>query len=268
MALQNRDSWNPEQYEKFKNQRSLPFFDLMGLLTSVSDANVIDLGCGTGELTGELHRHLTASSTLGLDSSDEMLRAAAVFVKPGLRFEKGHIESWAPTAAEYDIVFSNAAFQWVGDHRALFARVHAALKPGGQVAVQMPMNHDYPTHVIASQMSHEPRWKARLKGQVYDKFSSLLSVEDYASLLFKLGFTEQSVSLKVYPQVMDSRDGVVEWVRGSMLTYFQSRLTPEDFSDFVSEFEERLFKILPDDEPFFYPFKRVLMWARLPSVAE
>ena len=129
----------------------------------------------------------------------------------------------------------------------------------------MPMNHDYPTHIIASQMSHEARWKARLKGQVYDKYSSLLSVEDYASLLFKLGFAEQNVSLKVYPQVMASREGVVEWVRGSMLTYFQSRLTPEDFSDFVSEFEERLFSVLPDDQPFFYPFKRVLMWARLPA---
>lgn len=259
----NKDSWNPEQYDKFKNQRSLPFFDLMHLLKPVPEAQVVDLGCGTGELTAQLHAFVEASSTLGLDSSDEMLRASSLFVKPGVKFEKGHIESWAPTA-EYDVVFSNAALQWVGDHRSLFARLRGALRPGGQLAVQMPMNHDYPTHVIASAMSQEPKWKAKLKGQAYDKFSALLSIEDYASLLFRLGFEDQSVLLKVYPQVIESREGVVEWVRGSMLTYFQSRLTPDDFADFVSEFQERLFAVLPDERPFFYPFKRVLMWARLP----
>lgn len=264
MAPQNqKDSWNPEQYGKFKNQRSLPFFDLMGLLAPVDEARVVDLGCGTGELTLELHRHVGASSTLGLDSSDEMLRASAAFVKPGLSFEKGHLEAWAPVG-EYDIVFSNAALQWVGDHPSLFGRLRAALREGGQLAVQMPMNHDYPTHVIASRMSHEPRWRAKLKGQTYDKFSSLLSLEDYASLLFRLGFAEQNVMLKVYPQLVESRADVVEWVRGSMLTYFQSRLTPEDFDEFVSEFEERLFAVLPDEHPFFYPFKRVLIWGQLP----
>ena len=81
---------------------------------------------------------------------------------------------------------------------------------------------------------------------------------------FRLGFEQQTVLMKVYPQLLDSRAGVVEWVRGSMLTYFQSRLAPDDFTDFVSEFETRLFKVLPDERPFFYPFKRVLMWARLP----
>jgi len=96
----NKDSWNPEQYGKFKNQRSAPFYDLMHLLQPVPESQVIDLGCGTGELTAHLHAYIEASSTLGLDSSDEMLRASSLFIKPGLSFEKGQIESWS-AAAEY-----------------------------------------------------------------------------------------------------------------------------------------------------------------------
>lgn len=257
-----KDSWNPEQYERFKNQRSAPFFDLLKMVEPLAGAKVVDLGCGTGELTAELRKHIGASETLGIDSSDEMLRKASAFSGEGLRFEKGLIESWTAPGS-YDVIFSNAAIQWVGDHRNLFARLKQSLRPGGQLALQMPMNHDYATHVIASAMSYEEPWLSKLKGQPYDKYKSLLSVEDYASMLFGLGFTSQSVTLKVYPQVLDSRDGVVEWVRGSMLTYFEARLTSDDFGRFMIEFKRRLFAQLNDDKPFFYPFKRVLMWAKL-----
>ncbi len=257
-----QDSRNPEQYEKFKKQRSAPFFDLMKLIQPVDGAKVVDLGCGTGELTSELHRYIGASETFGIDSSDEMLKKTEAFAKSGLRFEKGLIESWS-AHSQYDVIFSNAALQWVGDHTSVFKKMKESLKPGGQIAVQMPMNHDYATHVIASAMSHEEPWISKLKGLPYDKYKSLLSIEDYAVLLFHLGFVEQNVLLKVYPQVMESRDGVVEWVRGSMLTYFESRLTPDDFIRFTTEFKKRLFSQLADDRPFFYPFKRVLMWAKL-----
>jgi trans-aconitate 2-methyltransferase len=257
-----KDSWNPEQYEKFKNQRSLPFFDLMKMVEPRSGARVIDLGCGTGELTAELHKYMGAAESVGMDSSDEMLKKASAFTVEGIRFEIGHIDTWS-AKAEYDLVFSNAALQWVGDHTDLFRRLRESLREGGQLAVQMPMNHDHPTHVIATAMSREEPWISKLKGQAYDKFKALKSVEDYASMLFRLGFKEQNVLLKVYPQVMESRDSVVEWVRGSMLTYFEARLTPDDFRRFVAEFKKRLFEVLPDDQPFFYPFKRVLMWAKL-----
>jgi trans-aconitate 2-methyltransferase len=47
-------TWDPTQYEKFKRERSQPFFDLLAQLGDISPKTVVDLGCGTGELTGEL----------------------------------------------------------------------------------------------------------------------------------------------------------------------------------------------------------------------
>jgi len=257
----SNDSWNPQQYDKFKDQRSQPFYDLMALLQKPERPRVADLGCGTGALTAELHRYLAAKETIGIDSSEAMLATARAYEKDNLKFQRGDIQNWS-AKNPFDIVFSNAALQWCTDHRRLFEQITQAIAPGGQLAVQMPMNHDYPTHTLAETMSKEPRWSKLLAHQSRDSDQTMLSVEDYASLLFKLGYREQKVFLRVYGHVLDSREGVIEWVKGTLLTFFKSRLSAEDYAAFVEEFRERLFRVLPDEKPFFYPFKRVLIWGR------
>lgn len=258
----SKDVWDPRQYDKFKDERSQPFFDLMALLNPSNHPSVIDLGCGTGELTSHLHNQLRARNTIGLDSSEEMLKKSSQFLSEGLHFTKGNIEIWkAP--GEFDIIFSNAALQWCTNHRQLFQRLRESLRPHGQLAVQMPMNHDYPTHVLANQMSQEEPWASLLKAETYQVQKTMLSPEEYAALFFKLGFEEQKVFVRIYGHKLDSREQVIEWVKGTLLTHFQGRLGSEDYQKFLNEFRARLFERLPDDKPFFYPFKRLLMWGRL-----
>jgi trans-aconitate 2-methyltransferase len=67
------DAWNPTQYEKFKKERTQPFYDLLNLCEERKSMQVIDLGCGTGELTSLLHSKLNAQKTLGIDLSQNML---------------------------------------------------------------------------------------------------------------------------------------------------------------------------------------------------
>jgi trans-aconitate 2-methyltransferase len=99
--------WDPDQYERFKAERTRPFWDLLALVQPVPGGRVVDLGCGTGELTKELHRVLEASETVGVDNSSAMLERANAFAGEGVRFEQGDIATWEPTP--YDVVFSNAA---------------------------------------------------------------------------------------------------------------------------------------------------------------
>lgn len=259
-----QDAWNPQQYEKFKDQRSQPFFDLMALLQPVKSASAIDLGCGTGELTLQLHKHLLSSETVGIDSSVEMLRKAQAIndgETSGLRFEQKNIESWsAPTSV--DVIFSNAALQWCAHHNELFVNLKNNLRPGGQIAIQMPMNHDYPTHLIAHEMSREEPWASLLK-QPYQQQSELLKSEQYAEMLFKLGFQEQNIFFKVYGHSLGSREDVIEWVKGSLLTHFKSQLAATDYDQFLREYRKRVFAVLADEKPFFYTFKRLFIWAKL-----
>ena len=69
--------WNPDQYHKFQSERAAPFYDLLALVDVRPNLKVVDLGCGTGELTRQLADALPNSDVTGLDSSEQMLDKAA-----------------------------------------------------------------------------------------------------------------------------------------------------------------------------------------------
>jgi trans-aconitate 2-methyltransferase len=249
--------WDPEQYERFKAERSRPFFDLLALVRPRPGMRVVDLGCGTGELTRDLHAKLGARETVGVDSSETMLAKGALFAREGLRFERGRIEEWKPEAP-VDLVFSNAALHWVDGHEALFARFKDALAPGGQLAVQMPANDDHPSHLVAAEVAREAPFREALGGFV--RRSSNLRLEEYATLLDRLGFGEMNVRMQVYAHRLASREDVVEWVKGTTLTDYAKRMNEEAYAAFLARYREALFEKLEDVRPFFYGFKRMLIW--------
>jgi len=255
------DAWNPNQYEHFKDERSQPFYDLLALCKPVPGGRVVDLGCGTGELTRVLHREIGAAETLGVDSSEAMLAKSVSFSGDGLRFARGDIASFPERG--WNLVFSNAAIHWVDDHPTLFRNFSQMLKDGGQLAIQMPANHDHPSHIVAAEVAQEEPFRSALKG--YVRHSPVLPPERYAELLDTLGFSEQHVRLQVYPHHLESRDGVVEWVKGTTLTDYQKRLGPL-YDEFVDRYRAKLLPMLDIRMPYFFPFKRILLWGRRPSI--
>jgi trans-aconitate 2-methyltransferase len=254
------DTWNPEQYARFGAERAQPFHDLLDLVRPVPGGRVVDLGCGSGELTAELHRRLQAGQTLGLDSSSAMLERASPLAGDGLRFELGDIAEFG--GGGWDVVFSNAALQWLPDHEALFGRLVGALAGGGQLAVQMPANFDHPSHVVADELAGGEPFRSALGG--WRGMAPIRPPEWYALLLDRLGLTEQHVRLQVYLHHLADREQVVEWVRGTLLTAYARRLPTELFEQFLDRYRERLLPRLDDGRPYRYPFKRVLLWARRP----
>jgi trans-aconitate 2-methyltransferase len=257
----NPPDWDPAQYERFKAERSRPFFDLLDLVRGCEGARVVDLGCGTGELTRAMHERLRAKETVGVDSSDAMLAKAKTFVGAGLRFEKGDIATYAPDG-RFDLVFSNAALQWVDDHPRLLASLAALLAPGGQLAVQIPSNDDHPSHLVAREVARESPFREALGG--HERVFPNLSLSDYATTLHRLGFREQKVEMVVYAHRLASRDEVVEWVKGTLLTDYETRMPAHMWPRFLARYREVLLPKLDDGRPYFYPFKRTLLWGRAP----
>jgi trans-aconitate 2-methyltransferase len=254
-----RSDWNPQQYERFRYERSQPFFDLLSLVRRRPGMRVIDVGCGTGELTRVLHTDLQARATLGIDNSPSMLAKSAAFAGHGLRFERGDVNTWE-ASDPYDLVFSNAALHWVDGHAALLRRITGTVADGGQLAVQVPANHDHPSHVVAAEVAAEEPFRKALAG--YVRIPSVLKPEEYAVLLHQLGYREQHVRLQVYAHQLAARDEVIEWVKGTTLVDYQQRLSAELFAQFLQRYRERLLPQLDDARPYFYPFKRILFWAQ------
>lgn len=258
--------WNPAQYRRFADERSRPFFDLLDLVQPMAAGRLADLGCGSGELTAAAAERFEPSSALGIDSSPAMLASAAAHGTDSLSFELGDILNWT-APAEFDIVIANASLQWVPDHVAVLTRWTSALRPGGQIAVQVPANGDMPSHVVAREVAQFEQFAKAFgsAGPPTDPVEqNVLTPEAYAAVLYQLGYVEQHVRLQVYPHVLASSRAVVDWVRGTMLTRFQKVLDEATFAVFVQTYERRLIEVIGDHEPHFFPFKRILMWGRRP----
>jgi trans-aconitate 2-methyltransferase len=252
-------SWNPTQYHRFQAERRQPFDDLLAMCRPIPGGRAIDLGCGPGELTKELHETVRAKSTIGLDNSETMLERAQQHAGNGLTFKLGTILRFAPRT-KFDLVFANASLQWVPDHPKLFERLTAGIADDGQIAVQVPANHDHVTHATADAVAAEEPFATELGG--YVRHVPVEPVEWYSRVLYDYGFAEQRVFLRVYTHLLPNRLETIEWVKGTYLTAYQSRLSPESYQAYLARYREVLLPQLEDAEPYFYPFKRILLWGK------
>jgi trans-aconitate 2-methyltransferase len=253
--------WDPNQYHKFQAERSAPFFDLLSLVEVRPKLKVVDLGCGTGELTRTLADALPNSDVTGLDSSEQMLEKATSFSNPNLIFVRG---DQSQLTGEWDLIFSNAALQWSENHAELIPYLYRRLKPGGQLAVQVPSNHNHISHQIYRETASEEPFKSILKG--FQRYAPVLSIDEYARLFFDYGAENIVVFEKVYAHVLEDSDAVVEWISGTALLPYFERLG-EHKEEFIKVIREKMRAVLPDS-PVFYPFRRTFFSARKPSLVE
>jgi len=258
------DVWDPSQYARFASQRAQPFWDLVELIHRGGIDRAVDLGCGTGALTVSATERLGVGHMTGIDSSPAMLEVAASHGRVEVDFEYGDISRWT-SDGDYDLVLANAALQWVPDHRAVLERWVAALAPEGQLAVQVPANHDHASHLASAHVAAQEPFLSALGGDPPpDPVAiNVLAPAEYAELLYELGITEPNVRLQVYPHVFDSSADVVEWTKGTSLNRFFQRLPTEMHEPFIDAYRDEVVARIGRHEPYFYAFKRILMWGRL-----
>jgi trans-aconitate 2-methyltransferase len=251
----------------------VPLWDLVELVENDTDNDtggdagigwMVDLGCGDGEHTSVAAERLGASRLLALDSSPAMIARARRHTTVDRVFEAGDISCWT-SGGDVDLVFANASLQWVPDHRAVLQRWTAALAPGGQLAVQVPANGDHPSHLVANEVATRHPFLDAFDGDPPPDpaGANVLLPEEYAELLHDLGYVRQHVRLQVYAHELPSSADVVEWVRGTNLTRFFTRLPRELHEPFVDAYRAALLDRIGRHEPYLYAFKRILMWARL-----
>ena len=252
-------TWNPDVYDKFKKERAQPYFDLVNLTEKKSGISIIDLGCGTGELTATLQQNFENSQILGVDSSAEMLEKAGNFQNSRLKFIQRSIEDQVQQDEKYDLIISNAAIQWCSNHPELFPKMISKINSGGQLAVQMPSNHKFIVHQLLNKIAEKEPFKSVYNG--WKRAYSVLNTEDYAKILLDQNGTDVNVFEKVYPHVMENAEAVYNWASGTAMIPYIEKL-PEDLKEnFKQEYLKELKAIFPGC-PVFYPFKRTFIYAK------
>ncbi len=229
------DTWDPALYRRFEVQRTQPARDLLARVAVGQPRFVVDLGCGPGNSTELLAHRFPGAAVLGVDSSDAMLVSARERL-PGCRFEPGDIASWVPDAAP-DLIYANAALQWVPDHAALVPRLFGLLAPGGVLAVQVPDNRDEPSHRLMREVAAAGPWAAALAG-AGDRLR-VLPPASYYDLLVGMG-GEAEVWRTVYHHPMASPAAIVDWVSSTGLQPYLKLLSGSDRPLFLQRYEAAL----------------------------
>lgn len=228
--------WNPALYSRYEDERTRPARDLLARVPLAAASRVFDLGCGPGNSTELLVQRFPGAAVVGTDNSEAMLASARERL-PQARFELSDIASWAAEAAP-DLIYANAALQWVPDHEALIPRLFAALAPGGVLAIQMPDNRQEPTHRLMREVAAEAPW-AQAIGNPDRLRTQLLAIDGYYDLL-----AEEAASVDVwrtaYQHPMASAAAIVEWVSGTGLKPFVDPLPGELKSSYLAEYERRI----------------------------
>ncbi|MFS2032849.1 trans-aconitate 2-methyltransferase [Polaromonas sp. CT11-55] len=235
--------WNPALYSRYEDERTRPAQELLARVPLAQAATVFDLGCGPGNSTELLVHRFPGATVTGTDNSEAMLASARKRL-PAARFELSDIADWQPATGDApQLIYANAALQWVPDHATLIPRLFAALAPGGVLAVQMPDNRDEPTHRLMRELAAEVLWSEAI-GDYSKLRTDLFSIDRYYDLLAEKA-AHVDVWRTAYQHPMASAAAIVEWVRATGLKPFVDRLPPELQASYLAEYERRVAKAYP-----------------------
>jgi trans-aconitate 2-methyltransferase len=256
--------WDPGQYRQFADERSRPFYELVGRIDAESPGLVADLGCGPGELTADLSRRWPDADVVGVDSSAEMIAAAEAVAGSGrwprLRFLLQDAWDWTPPSP-VDVLVSNALLQWVPDHQALVTRWAGWLAGGGWIALQVPANFGEPTHRLIREICASPRWQPLIGDVNLNRQGD--DPAEYLDLLTRAGCASVDAWETTYLHVLDGDDAVLRWITGTGLRPVLATLDDTSRAEFLSEYGALLREAYPRQSygtPF--PFRRVFVVAR------
>jgi trans-aconitate 2-methyltransferase len=254
-------AWSATQYLRFADERTRPCRDLVARIGITQARRVIDLGCGPGNSTAVLAGRWPDAELTGLDSSPEML-AAAGRDYPAMRWIHGEIAAWANAEGpEFDLVFSNAALQWVDNHQLVFPALLRRVASGGVLAIQVPAASNTPGQRIIREMGASSEWRARFTSPPVDWRSEPPSIyyDALAPHAARLDLWQTE-----YLHVLDGPEGIVEWYRATGLRPFLGALaTDDDRADFLREYLERVREAYPPrvDGRVLFPFLRTFVIA-------
>jgi trans-aconitate 2-methyltransferase len=254
--------WDPAQYLKFADHRLRPAVDLIGRIELTAPRDIYDLGSGTGNVTRLLKQRWPRARVTGIDGSAEMLIKARA-VSPEIEWQKADLASFRPKRPA-DLLFSNAALHWLGDHERLFPALFSQLAPGGSLAVQMPRNFNAPSHSAIAEAARTGSWRAKLE--------PLLELRPVAEPSFYYDLlAPHAASVDIweteYLQVLEGANPVKEWTKGTWLRRYLELLDEPDRTGFEDSYSRIVARAYPrrSDGRTLFPFRRLFIVARAPG---
>src|SRR6056297_950622 len=255
MTAAHKTDWNPGAYARFRDLRLRPGLDLKNAIDQKAAGDVVDLGCGNGQLGPALKARAEGRQIIGVDASPAMLekaRGAACYDS----LQQADIRDWHPRRAP-GLIFSNAALHWVGEHEKLMPRLVGMLGKGGTLAVQMPHQNKAPSHRVWLSLVEE-----LLPGRI-EKMGTpgVMAPVKYEELLAPLG--QFRLWETEYYQRLVAEPGSHPVRRFTESTYARpvlEALNTDEKAEVIRRYEEVMHAAYPvrADGSVLFPFRRML----------
>ena len=251
--------WDPAVYLRYGDERLRPALDLLARIDADAPARVVDLGCGPGNVTAILKQRWHDTDVLGIDGSAAMVdkaRAAA----PGCRFAEADFGRWT-AEAPVDVLYTNAALHWLGEHDRLFPRLLAQVAPGGVMAVQMPAMHAAPIRALQHAVAADGPWASLLAD--VGGAPPILEAGQYWDILRPLT-AELDIWETVYLHALSGENAAVQWASGTSLRPFLNPLPADLRAQFLAAYSAAVAPHYPRraDGTTLLPFRRLFIMAR------
>lgn len=251
--------WDSKHYLKFEDERTRPASDLVARIALERPRAIVDLGCGPGNSTAVLRARWPDADITGLDNSSDMLDAARK-AHPETKWMLGDAAKWS-SSTPIDLVFSNAALQWVSDHRTLMPHLLLQVAADGALAFQIPSATFAAVRTHIHELSKEPAWKQRMT-----RARAALTMEEpgfYYDCLVPHA-SRLDIWETEYHHIMPSPKAIIDWMSSTGLRPFMAAL--DDHAErqrFLHSLQERVdASYAPQsDGKVLFPFRRLFVIA-------
>jgi len=251
--------WDPDLYLKFEKERTQPAKDLVFRIRKEDPSRIIDIGCGPGNSTVELRKRWKNAWIIGLDSSEAMLEKAKKD-HPDLDWVTCDANEDLTPLGKFDIIFSNAAIQWLPDQENLLKRFFSMLNDGGVLAVQVPDPSCMPINIAVMETAKEARWRHRFKDMKND-----LHFEGIGYYFDILSPMSDDIDLweTRYGHIVPGHDTIIEWYKPTGMKPYLAMLNESEKEEFATSVLDKIKKEykVQNDGNIIFPFKMVFFIA-------
>ena len=218
--------WDARSYERVSAPQAAWAEKVLDRLELRGDETVLDAGCGSGRVTRMLLERLPGGRVVAVDSAPSMVAEAREALDPDRATVIEADLAKFTLAESVDAAFSNAVFHWVPDHEALFARLFAALRPGGRLAAQCGGEGNVERfNEAARKVGGREPFAAHLAG--WTGPWNFAGSAETAERLREAGFQEVETGLAPWPVMLDEP---AEYLRTVCLGHHLERL-PDELHD-------------------------------------
>jgi trans-aconitate 2-methyltransferase len=234
--MTQRPEWNAERYHHLSSPQQAWGSRVLDRLTLEGSEAVLDVGCGTGRITGDLAARLPRGRLVALDRSPAMLSTARAWLRERHASVPLVLGDGAalPFRRSFDAIFSTATFHWIHDHAALFRSLVTALKPGGRLVAQCGGGPNLAVLLgRAERFMREPRYASYFEEWTEPTYYS--DAGTAARRMRAAGFVDVDTSLEPAPVSFDAPADYQEFVANVCVRYHVARLPPREREVFLRE---------------------------------